>query len=235
MVVQANAADQVIVPSQHFADKLLRVGVETPTSVISNGLEEPVLRQIGAPTVRTKSPGEPLRVMWCGRVSPEKRPEVFLDALGQLSSTIPGGFAANMYGDGIALGRTRRAAASLGEPVTLHGSVSQTEVLQAMREHHVIVSSSLDFDNQPMVLIEAIASGLPIVYCDPDLSEMVPAGGGVLTKTPDAAGIAGALAELAAEPSRIRELSAALGASGGATSQRSHLAELVAVYEAAAS
>lgn len=226
MVSQANHADHVLVPSRHFAAKLLSQGVTAPLSVLSNGLEDSVLKAIGTPAPRT--PRGDLRVMWCGRLSPEKRPEVFVDAV---AATL--GVRADMYGDGFALPRTRRRAEAARGRLALHGAVPQADVLAAMRDADVFVSSSLDFDNQPMVMLETVASGLPVVFCDPDLAEVVPAGGGVLTPTPDAAGLAATLAKLRDEPGRVNAMSATLTQARVQAAQATHLPGLLDAYHQA--
>lgn len=229
MVSQANHADQVIVPSAHFAAKLSAQGVHTPLTVISNGLEATVLEEVGAPPPRTLEPGEPLRVMWCGRLSPEKRPEVFVDAVRQVS-----GIRAEMFGDGVA--RRRVSSASDGMPpgrLTVHGGVAQSRVLEAMRGAHVLVSSSLDFDNQPMVILEGIAAGLPVIVADPDLLEMLPADGGLVSRTPDADGLAAAIRELRDDPARLTLMSAAALAHRDRVAQDTHRDALLGVYRAA--
>lgn len=229
MVSQANRADQVIVPSSHFAEKLVAQGVRAPLTVLSNGLEDSVLDAIGEPQQRALSPEEPLRVIWCGRVSPEKRPEVFVDAAARVH-----GITAEMYGDGIArVGIGRRVALLPEGRIRLRGSVPQTSVLAAMREAHVLVSSSLDFDNQPMVLLEAVASGLPVIVTDPDLAETLPVGGCLVTVAPDATALAAALAGLRDEPGRVARMSAAAIAHRPAVAQTAHVQRLIDVYRAA--
>jgi glycosyltransferase involved in cell wall biosynthesis len=229
MVSQANAAAQVIVPSAHFARKLQAQGVRTPLTVLSNGLEDSVLDAVGTPLPRVLTPGAELRVVWCGRLSPEKRPEVFMDAVARTP-----GVQAHLYGDGVARSAVaRRAAALPSGRVVVHGSVPQSDVLEAMRDAHVLVSSSLDFDNQPMVILEAIASGLPVVVTDPDLAETLPPGGGIVTPTADAAGLATVLAALADDPSRIEAMSRAAIDYRADVAQTSHRDALLGVYRAA--
>ncbi|MCM3522457.1 glycosyltransferase [Curtobacterium sp. P97] len=222
MLAQSRASDHVVVPSRHFADKLVDRGVRTPVSVVSNGIEPAVLDAIGPATVRTRTAGEPLRVLWVGRLSPEKRPEVLVEA----ARSFPPGTVVDVLGDGVARAAVARAAA--GTPVRLHGSTPHDEVLAAMRRAHVLVSSSSDFDNQPMVMLEAVATGLPVVHCDPDLAEVVPDGGGFTTPTPDAAGIASVVRRLHDEPEQLVRASAALVAARDRVEQR--VDELVAVY-----
>lgn len=221
MLAQSRASAHVIVPSEHFARKLVDQGATAPITVLSNGLEQSVLAAVGDPAPRALLPGGPLRVLWVGRLSPEKRPEVLIEAARSLDARVE----VHVYGDGIA----RRAVERLAGPVVLHGAVAHAEVLAAMRTSHVLVSSSLDFDNQPMVVLEAIATGLPVLFCDPDLAEVVPTGGGWLTETPDAAGLASAIARLQASPDLITASSRAMLAARASVSQR--VDGVVAVYE----
>ena len=223
MAAQSRASDQVVVPSEHFAQKLAEVGVATPTTVISNGVEPSVLATVGSPVVRELAPGEPLRALWVGRLSPEKRPEVFVDAVRQVGE----GVQAIMFGDGVARRAVARAAAD--GPVRLGGSVPQAEVLAEMQRSHVLVSSSLDFDNQPMVILEAIASGLPVLYADPELAEVVPEGAGFTAPTPDAAGLAAVLTRLKREPELVRRASEAMLAVRDSAAVQ--VGPVVAVYE----
>ncbi|MDZ5144086.1 glycosyltransferase [Microbacterium testaceum] len=225
MLAQSRASDHVIVPSTHFARKLTQQGVQTPISVVPNGLESSVLDRIGAPLERRLSPGETLRLMWVGRLSPEKRPTVLADA----ARTFARDVAVDVYGDGL----SRRSIERRGSRLALHGSVSQQEVLDAMRASHLLVSSSYDFDNQPMVMLEAAASGLPVLFCDPDLGEVVPPGGGFLTDTPDAAGISALVARIRREPHMITAASAAMIRGRAQIEQR--VDPMIAVYESAMS
>lgn len=225
MLAQSRASDHVIVPSTHFARKLTQQGVQTPISVVPNGLESSVLDRIGAPLERRLSPGETLRLMWVGRLSPEKRPTVLADA----ARTFARDVAVDVYGDGL----SRRSIERRGSRLALHGSVSQQEVLDAMRASHLLVSSSYDFDNQPMVMLEAAASGLPVLFCDPDLGEVVPPGGGFLTDTPDAAGISALVARIRREPHMITAASAAMIRGRAQVEQR--VDPMIAVYESAMS
>lgn len=229
MVSQANAAHQVIVPSAHFARKLRDQGVRTPLHVLSNGLEDSLLAAVGIPSVRTPQGQRPLRVAWCGRLSPEKRPEVFLDAIAQVP-----GIAAHMYGDGVSRRSiVRRAAALPPGRLTVHGSVPQSEVLRGMRAADLLVSTSFDFDNQPMVILEAIACGLPVVVTDPDLLETLPPDGGRATATPDAAALARTLESLRDDPQRLTAMSAAAIAHRPHIAQTTHREALLDVYRSA--
>lgn len=222
MLAQSRASDHVVVPSAHFARKLREQGVRTPVTVLSNGIEASVLDRIGDAPERVLRPDEPLRLVWVGRLSPEKRPDVLVEA----AHLVPDAVTVDVHGDGVARAAVVRAAR--GAPVTLHGSTPHDEVLAAMRSAHLLVSSSLDFDNQPMVLLEAVATGLPVLYCDPDLAEVVPEGGGFLASTPDAAGLAAVVRRLRADPTAITRASAVMRAARASVAQPS--ADVLDVY-----
>nr|WP_243861800.1 glycosyltransferase family 4 protein [Frigoribacterium endophyticum] len=175
-------------------------------TVLTNGLEESVAAAAGTATPRVLGADEPLRLVWVGRLSPEKRPGVLVEAARSFGDRV----SVDVYGDGGA----RRSLERRAGRVTFHGAVPHGEVLTAMRSAHALVSSSWDFDNQPMVVLEAAATGLPVVHCDPDLAEVVPDGGGFLTPTPDAAGLVAAVERLRREPALLTTASEALLRSG---------------------
>lgn len=206
MVNQAQAADHVIMPSQHFADKFREHGVTQPITVISNGIDDEVVSKLPhAPRKRPR--GNALRVMWCGRFSVEKRP---IDAIAAVTR-VPG-CTLDLYGNG-PLETTVRdhvAANGLADRVILNGRVNQAGILQAMQEHDILLYPSYGFDNQPMVLLEAVAAGIPVIYCDPDLTECMPADGALLTENPSVEAMADALATLQTNKARWQKMHAAM-------------------------
>ena len=228
MVSHANYANHVIVPSNHFANKLQRHGVHRPMTILSNGIEDSVLYELNNVNSRTYKAKTTLKLMWCGRVSPEKRPIEFLEAV----RLFPDLVQVDMYGDGVTLKKAQRFVVNHGLQglVKLHGGVSQKEVLEAMSTHHAFISTSYNFDNQPMVLLESIAAGLPVIYCDPDMGEIVPPKGAILTKNHHPEGINTTIRTLQADPKRIHEMSKAMLEYRNQITQTNHLQQLLDVY-----
>ncbi len=228
MTTQGNTADAVVVPSAHFAAKLVRQGLTAPVHVISNGLEDSVLNSVGTAQPRTKAAHEPLKLMWCGRISPEKRPEVFVQAVAAAGEAV----VANIYGDGAAAAKLQRLVKHLGvdHRVRMHGSVAQEEVLAAMQQHHAFVSSSYGFDNQPMVILEAMSCGLPIVLSDPDLGEGLPVGAYVVAATQSHQDLAAAFRLLMANTSTLPSMSTTLAIPQQRVSASAHAELLVGIY-----
>ncbi|WP_435590848.1 cytochrome P450 [Nocardia sp. bgisy118] len=224
MVNHARAADRVIVPTEHFADRFRAHGLDRPIRVISNGIDDALLDAARAAaaiapsatdaagssgeTSETSAPftgssakhAAPLRVLWCGRLSPEKR---LLEALEAVRRTP--GCTLDIYGTGDLEAAAHAAieAGGLADRVRLHGGVPQLDCLTAMAAHDVLLFPSTGFDTQGMALLEAVAMELPVVYCDPDLAETVPPGGGVRTSAPSVESIAATLRDLAADPARL--------------------------------
>ena len=58
-----------------------------------------------------------------------------------------------------------------------------------------------------MTLIEAAASGTPVLIADPDLAEVLPKGSYILAPSPDAEGMAKALADIWRAPELIERMS----------------------------
>ncbi|GAB2530460.1 cytochrome P450 [Nocardia heshunensis] len=226
---QAQAADRVIAPTRHFADLLLAHGMTRPVSVISNGVDDALLdgrtELLDADTEVPRPDGGPLRLVWCGRLSGEKR---LLESLEAVRRTE--GCVLDVYGDGDLYGAAvgRIVERRLGDRVRLHGRVTQAAVLDAMAAADALLFPSMGFDTQGMVLLEATAVGLPVIYCDPDLAESVPAG--IRTEDPSIEAMAETLAKLVADRSMLTELRAKLAGQADTVRQSRQIAQLVEVY-----
>lgn len=205
MVAQAQAADAVVMPSHHFVDKFGHYGVKRPMTVVSNGVADELVEQTEWP-VRKVRKGEPLKIIWTSRVSKEKRMMPFLEALKSLKDE---NWQLEVFGNGNELRKARSYVLShgLAKKVKFYGMVPHDELLLKQREAHLLAMPSYGFDNQSMTLLEAVAAGLPVLYCDPDMKEVVPAGGAVLTKTPEPEAMAEELGRFLAEPERIEQMS----------------------------
>ncbi|MEV6275007.1 cytochrome P450 [Nocardia sp. NPDC051832] len=173
-------------------------------------------------------PTRPLRVLWCARLSPEKRLMEAIEAVRLTASC-----TLDVYGTGELSERARAAieAGGLNGRVRLHGGVSQAECLAAMADHDVLLFPSSGFDTQGMAVLEAVAMGLPVVYCDPDLAESVPEGGGVCTPDPSVAALAATLHALAEDPAELTPMRKILAAHADSSRQSQLTGDLVEVYQ----
>jgi glycosyltransferase involved in cell wall biosynthesis len=150
----ARAADLVVSPSHHQAVALRAAGLAS-VLVLSNTSTE---RTAGART------GTPLRLLWAARFAPEKRLEVALDAMAIVQRTLGEGAVQLAVAGG---SPPRRP---LPSSIVFHGRLAPSAVRALMDDAHACLITSVGFDNQPMVAIEAFASGAPVIVSDPTLA-----------------------------------------------------------------
>lgn len=228
MLNQAEAADQVIVPSRHFGELFTQRGLTKPLEVISNGIDDTIVDRIAKLQHPTRSPESPLRVMWCSRLSSEKRLLESIEAFSRLDEG-----TLDIYGEGPLHDEAARLIVRLGlqRRVKLYGRISQDELIERMLGYDVLLFSSYGFDTQGMVLLEAAAAGLPVVMCDPNLAETIPSEGFILTPNPSPQAMADALRTLQSDPGRRAQMRSALLKFRPQVVQSRHIAKLVAIYE----
>ena len=226
MVNHANFADAVITPSQHFADKLKHYGVTKPQFIVSNGIPDATVKKIAKS--RTWDGESPLQIIWNSRVSREKRILPFLEALDPEMN-----FHLDIYGDGNDLTNAKKCAIIKGidSKITFYGFTPHETILKNLKKYHLSVMASYGFDNQSMILLEAVAAGLPVLYCDPDMSEVVPKGGAMLTKTEQPPAIRDALSDILSHPTKIAKMSKIMYQNRQAVAESTQVKELLKVYQ----
>jgi glycosyltransferase involved in cell wall biosynthesis len=126
-----------------------------------------------------REPSDTLRILWIGRIYPRKGLNLVLEVLGQLKDIIP--FKLTVIGDGPLRDELPVwiKQNNLEEYVDWRGKVPFSEVKAAYLSHDVFFFTSLR-DSCPPQLLEAMATGLPIVTL---------AIHGAKTLVPDEAGI----------------------------------------------
>lgn len=203
----ANHTDGCITPSSHLAEALVRNGLTIPNKVLPNGIRLDVYRNAQiSDSPLTKKHGEKV-IVAVGRLSGEKRQRVLIDSMQEVRP----GTRLVLVGDGPERENLEKQVASLGleERVAFMGLQPPNVVAALLKQADVFALASYRFDNQPMVILEAIASGLPVVYCDNNLKEGLTPENSYLTSGTDGKNFAAAFNELIADPPRLQEMSAA--------------------------
>ena len=146
---------------------------------------------------------DPLRLLFVGRLSAQKRLERLVRALPLVSAPV----RLEVVGEGEDRAKHESLVAELGlQNVTFRGALRGNDLLQAYQEADVFVLPS-EREGMPLVLLEAMASGLPVVGSDvAGIRELV-LGTGILVEAPYAEGFAAAIETLYKNPSRLEELS----------------------------
>ncbi len=225
VVNHAEQADIVITPSNHFAQKIEHYGVTKPIMVVSNGIpEELVAAEFSE---RKLEEGDVLKMIWNCRVSKEKRIMPLLQALKELKRP----YVLHVYGCGNALKRAKKYAEKNRLKVKFYGEVPRPKIIKRMAESHLSMTVSYNFDVQPMTLLEAEATGLPVFFCDPTMREVVSHGSYVLADGPEAVALQVALDNIKAE--EIAKMSKKMLAHRSEVMQPKQVDRLLQVYQKA--
>ncbi len=195
----AARADALTAPSGHFARRLEAHGVVPKSStgagsavdVVWNGIDDEVREEVLALPV--PPPRDRPRLVWVGRMSPEKRLLPFLEAVGDLDVEV------EVIGGGGQLAAARRLVERRGgaASVVFAGKLPYREVLTRLRAADALVQTSIGFETQGMTPFEAAGLGTPAIVSDPDIAAELGAG-------------VWAVADAVDEPARIGALAAAL-------------------------
>jgi glycosyltransferase involved in cell wall biosynthesis len=180
MLNRADRADAVTIPSHHFADKFITKGLDPKkVHVISNGIPDARVDTIdlSQPHDSSSTPS----FVWAGRVSAEKQPDLAIRAITQVENC-----TLDIYGGGQMKDDCQRLIRQLDleDRVHMHGDYKESEIYKIMAKHSALLYTSYDFDNQPVVMLEAAVVGLPVLFCDPDLAECLPDEGAILSEAP---------------------------------------------------
>jgi glycosyltransferase involved in cell wall biosynthesis len=227
MVAHAQAVDHTIVPTNHFARSLAERGVNRPMSIISNGIDDEVIdRAITAEMVRSAD-SDPLRLIWCGRLSSEKRILAAIEAVALVENC-----TLDICGAGVleASVKTAVESAGLSQRIRLRGRLDHEDCLRAMRSSDALLFTSYGFDTQGLVLLEAAAMSLPTIYCDPALGETVPKGSGILTADPSPSALAAAIEKVARDRDKLRRMTDIVTAHRDIPRQSRQTEKIIGIY-----
>ena len=155
------AAARVVVPSESVAIRAVEwSGVpRSKLVIVPNAVD---LDAFGA-IERTPAPPGTFRVGFVGRLDPVKRVRDLIAAVATLADDV----RLDVYGDGAERGALELLAARLGiaDRTTFHGSIADPRVAYARMDALVLPSEAEGFG---LVLIEAMAAGVPVVGTDVD-------------------------------------------------------------------
>ncbi len=169
-------------------------------TVIPNGLFENVLDL--APGGR-----EQTRIVAVGRLAPQKRYDVLLDAFQRVSGRHPD-WMLDIYGEGSLRQSLQARCADLDitDKVVFHGSVP--DVPEKLRQAGLFVMAS-QFEGMPNALMEAMALGLPCISTDCEFGpgELIENGkNGILVPVGDVDALADAMEQLLSDPAAAQKL-----------------------------
>lgn len=165
----------------------------------------PNVVDVGRFVPRPERVGTAVRLLAVGRLGPEKRLDRLLRALAAVRRRAVVPVRATIVGDG-PLRRDLEAEAArlglVGDRVTFVGAVA--DVAPHYRAADLLVLTS-DWEGTPNVVLEAMASGLPVVATDVGgVADVVPADAGRLVPRDDEPALADAILDLVGDPAARR-------------------------------
>ncbi len=161
-----NLGDQIVVPSPKFERLLMEQKVRRQIHVVPNGIDLSSFQTAKNPGSLRKRLGidadAPI-LLTVGRMDPEKRLDFIVDAFAILSENIPNAHLV-FAGDGSARKSIESKASGKRVKDRIHflGMIPRAELPDVLHDATLFLSASTT-EVHPISVIEAIASGLPIV------------------------------------------------------------------------
>jgi 1,2-diacylglycerol 3-alpha-glucosyltransferase len=200
----SHACDLVISPSSGMREVLLKFGVNVPIEVIPNGVDFNPLNKEIKPISRLDMGIKPedIVLIYSGRLGPEKNLTFLLRSFAAVCQAFDN-IHLILVGDGPERDnledRTRHM--QLESKVHITGMIPLNQVYRYLAGADIFVTASVT-EVHPLSVIEAMASGLPVVGIDsPGISDTIEDGKtGLLVKEEDLATFTAKLVRLIAEP-----------------------------------
>jgi 1,2-diacylglycerol 3-alpha-glucosyltransferase len=161
-----NLGDQIVVPSPKFQRLLLKQKVHKPIHIIPNGIDLSNFKAAKNPgRFRSRlglKPDAPI-LLSVGRMAPEKHLSFLIDAFTLMADRIPDAQLV-FAGDGSVRKKMEGHAAATKVKDRIHflGMVNRVELPDLLHDSTIFLSASTT-EVHPVTVIEAIASGLPLV------------------------------------------------------------------------
>lgn len=161
-----NQADLVTTPSVAMKRVLKHENLKAPVKFLSNGINCKLFTP-------KKTYKHQKKIIHVGRISYEKNVEVIIFAMKKLLESHPDA-TLHIYGTGPADNYLKEIVAqeNLDKNVFFHGFIAHDQLPKIYQEHDIFVTAST-IETQGLVILEAMACGLPVVGVDklaiPDL------------------------------------------------------------------
>jgi glycosyltransferase involved in cell wall biosynthesis len=177
-------------------------GIKARFEIVPNAVDAAMFHQADSGAKASKA-RDPKRLLFVGNLEPtgHKGFPTLLDSLEQLSLRRTD-WRLEVVGAGPTRADYERlvAASPVSASVAFRGALPKPQVAASMRASDVFVLAS-KFENLPCVIIEAMATGLPVVSTTVGgIPEMVSAADGILVPPGDAVALADALDRVLREP-----------------------------------
>jgi len=184
--------DALVAPTRFVGDRAVEWGAPADRVTVR------ALGVVAGPT-RARAAGLRRRIGYVGGIAPHKGVHVLIEAFRRVADAgitldVHGSLTvAPAYAD-----RVRQAAA--GDPrIRFHGAFAEGAQARILAGLDLVVLPSIWWENSPLVVLEALAEGVPVVASAiGGVPEVVPEGAGVLVPPGDVEALSAAIADAAA-------------------------------------
>ncbi|MFH2019777.1 MAG: glycosyltransferase, partial [archaeon] len=150
-------SDLIISPSNSITRELIKYKTKPRVVTISNGIETKKFR------CKTNYNNTIRKFLHVGRIGFEKKIDVVIISLSHVIKKYPD-ICLTIVGDGPAILNLKMIVAQkkLGKNIIFKGFVNRDDLPEIYRQHDVFITAS-EMETQGLVIIEAMASGLPVI------------------------------------------------------------------------
>lgn len=204
-----NNTDGVVAPSRHIAKTLKQYGLKQHCFILPNGIDINQIQERSKESLPSDIPKKEVNDIWVtcvSRLSPEKRQQTLVEAMKIVENK---NVKLLLVGSGPSEDELREQVDSLNlsDRVYILGRREPEIIPSIMNVSDVFALASYRFDNQPMVILEALATGLPLLYCDDKLTEGFTKKNSLLASSPSPEDFAKSIDMLAKDSKRRSTMS----------------------------
>jgi len=191
----------LVTPSKGLRERALRFMPDVDIEVICNGVDLDRFK----PAEKVFSPQE-LKLLTVGRLSGTKRVELLIEVVALLREHLSG-VTLTIAGGGALEQPLRQIVRrkQMQDHVRLMGIVPGEKMAQLYQQHDIFVSASIQ-EGMSNAMLEAMASGLPIITTRCEGVDELIADNGIVAADASAAVIAGAIEKLAGDEQSFRAM-----------------------------
>ena len=200
----ANRADYIIAPSPAVVDLLPSYGIQKPVEILPTPVD---LEQFKPRPMPPLSDPNHIRLIYVGRVAKEKNLDFLLRVFKRVADQ-DDRVELTIVGGGPSLGELKKLAASLGiaHRVRFTDMVPFSQVVEELNQADLFVFSSVT-ETQGLVILEAMAAGLPMVLVESKaLLYFVNPGKDCIVVKEDEEAMAAAILSLINDPARLQAM-----------------------------
>lgn len=148
--------------SQAIRDILTAHGIESSNALIRNGIQ---LSDFVSGVAKRPRDGEPLHLVYAGRVTPDKGVSTAIDAVRLLEARESGMVYLTIFGDGEThyLHALRNQVDGERLPVNFRGFIPRAAMPGVLSRASILILPSIVAEALPRVILEAMAAGLVVI------------------------------------------------------------------------